>query len=142
MNKDALNNLVRIHKLHHEAADASEVQGLIQSGTVRLRDAGLEALSLESRFDLSYNAAHALSLAALRHLGYRSDNRYLVFQCLQHTLDLPSAKWRVLDQAHRKRNLAEYEGDIEVDETMVKSLVKVTEEIRQTVVALTAGKNS
>lgn len=49
MNKEALENLVRIQKLHHESADASEIQGLIQSGNVRLKDAGLEALSLESR---------------------------------------------------------------------------------------------
>lgn len=139
MNQEALENLVRIHKLHHEPADSNEVQGLIQSGNVRLKDAGLEALSLESRFDLSYNAAHALSLAALRHSGYRSDNRYLVFQCLQHTLDLSPAKWRVLDQAHRKRNLAEYEGEIEVDEALVTSLMEITEEIRRAVVALTAG---
>ena len=30
-------------------------------------------------------AAHALSLAALRKAGYRSDSRYIVFQCLKHT---------------------------------------------------------
>lgn len=138
MNQEALENLVRIHKLHREAADSNEVQGLVRSGKVRLKDAGLEALSLESRFDLSYNAAHALSLAALRHAGYRSDNRYLVFQCLQHTLDLSPAKWRVLDQAHRKRNLSEYEGEIEVDEALVTSLREITEEISRAVVALTA----
>lgn len=138
MNREALENLVRIHKLHHEATDSNEVQGLIRSGKVRLQDAGLEALSLESRFDLSYNAAHALSLAAVRHSGYRSDNRYLVFQCLQHTLDLSPAKWRVLDQAHRKRNLAEYEGEIEVDEALVTSLREITEEISRAVIALTA----
>jgi hypothetical protein len=45
--------------------------------------------------------------------------------------------WRVLDQAHRKRNLAEYEGDIDVDEAMVTSLVEIAEEIRRAVVALT-----
>ena len=137
MNTEALENSVRIHKLHHEAVDANEVQGLIQSGNVRLKDASLEALSQESRFDLSYNAAHALSLAALRHFGYRSDNRYLVSQCLQHTLDLSPVKWRVLDQAHRKRNLAEYEGDIDVDAALVTSLMEITEEIRRAVVALT-----
>lgn len=142
MNQEALENLVRINKLHHEPADASEVQGLIQSGKVRLKDAGIEALSLESRFDLSYNAAHALSLAALRHFGYRSDNRYLVFQCLQHTLDFPPAKWRVLDQAHRKRNLSEYEGDIDVDEAMVTGLVEIAEEISRAVVALTIEKST
>jgi hypothetical protein len=138
MNEEALENLVRIHKLHHEPADAGEIQGLIQSGHVRLKDAALEALSLESRFDLSYNAAHAFSLAALRHFGYRSDNRYLVFQCLQHTLGLSPAKWRVLDHAHRKRNLAEYEGDIEIDEAMVTSLLEITDEIRRALVTLTA----
>ncbi|MDF0751826.1 hypothetical protein NLU14_16470 [Marinobacter sp. 71-i] len=102
-----------------------------------MQDAQLESLSLESRFDLTYNAAHALSLAALRHLGYRSDNRYLVFQCLQHTLDLPSAKWRILDQAHRKRNLAEYEGFIDVDESLVASLVRVCEDVKVAVKELT-----
>ena len=84
---------------------------MVRSGRVRLKDAQNTALSLESRFDLAYNAAHALSLAALRWHGYRSENRYQVFQCLTHTLQLPPTQWRVLDQAHRKHNLAEYEGD-------------------------------
>lgn len=51
-------------------------------GRVRLKDAANATLGLESRFDLAYNAAHALSLAALRWHGYRSENRYLVFQTL------------------------------------------------------------
>jgi len=42
-----------------------ELENLVRSGH----------LSLEGRFDLAYNAAHALALAALRHRGYRSDNR-------------------------------------------------------------------
>ena len=61
---------------------------MIRSGAVRLRDAENTTLSLESRFDLAYNAAHALSLAALRWKGYRSDNRYIAFQALPHTLGL------------------------------------------------------
>ncbi|MGP9832225.1 hypothetical protein [Marinobacter sp. GH_1] len=136
MNKEALDNLVQIRKLHHETPDTEEISGLVQSGSIRLKDAALESLSLESRFDLAYNAAHALALAALRYHGYRSDSRYLVFQCLQHTLDLPSAKWRVLDQAHRKRNLAEYEGVIDVDKNLVLGLLKVAEEIHALVNSL------
>jgi hypothetical protein len=93
---------------------------------VRLKDAGNASLSVESRFDLAYNAAHALSLAALRLHGYRADSRYLVFQCLQHTVALPSEQWRVLDQAHRKRNLGEYEGDLDVNEQLVDALIRVT----------------
>lgn len=136
MNKEALDNLVQIRKLHHETPDTEEISGLVQSGSIRLKDAALESLSLESRFDLAYNAAHALALAALRYHGYRSDSRYLVFQCLQHTLDLPSAKWRVLDQAHRKRNLAEYEGVIDVDKNLVLGLLRVAEEIHALVNSL------
>ena len=124
-----LDNLARIGKLKTEPAAETELRGLIRSGTRRLEDAAREDLSLESRFDLTYNAAHALALAALRFHGYRSDSRYLVFQCLQHTLDLPAEQWRVLDQAHRKRNLAEYEGEMDVDEQLVAALLRVAREV-------------
>ena len=126
MPREELDNLVRVRKLKAEPAEAEEIAGLLRSGLVRLKDAGNASLSLESRFDLAYNAAHALSLAALRSHGYRSDSRYLVFQCLQHTIDLPSEQWRVLDQAHRKRNLGEYEGDLDIDEQLVEALIRVT----------------
>src|SRR5580658_7261693 len=104
-----LDNLVRIRQLKAEPGAQAEVDGLLRSGNARLKDTQLKGLSLDSRFDLAYNAAHAFSLAALRWHGYRSENRYIVFQCLEHTVKLPPQQWRVLDQAHRKRNLAEYE---------------------------------
>ena len=129
MSHPQLDNLVRIGQLKAEPPSEAECQGLIRSRTRRLDDAGRGELSLESRFDLAYNAAHSLALAALRLRGYRSESRYLVFQCLQHTIDLPNEQWRVLDQAHRKRNLAEYEGDTDIDEQLVAALLRVTSEI-------------
>ena len=66
--------------LRKEAPDAKEFAALKQSGLKRLVDAENKSNSLESRFDLAYNAAHALCLAALRHSGYRPANRYIVFQ--------------------------------------------------------------
>ena len=80
---------MRIGQLKAEPAADAEIQGLLRSGLRRLTDAGRGDLSLESRFDLAYNAVHALALAALRAKGYRSESRCLVFQCLQHTIDLP-----------------------------------------------------
>ena len=80
-----LDNLVRIGQLKAEPPAQAEFDGLVRSGQVRLADAANAALSLESRFDLAYNAAHALSLAAMRWHGYRSENRYQVFQCLTHS---------------------------------------------------------
>lgn len=78
---------------------------------------------MESRFDLAYNAAHALCLAALRHAGYRSAKRYIVFQTLPHTLGLGPETWRVLDHAHNVRNRSEYEGDLSVDERLLADLI-------------------
>ena len=131
-----LDNLVRVGQLKAEPPAQLELDGLIRSGMVRLKDAEHAALSLESRFDLAYNAAHALSLAALRWHGYRSENRYLVFQSLPHTLKLAAEQWRVLDQAHRKRNLAEYEGDLDVDAALLAALIRVAHEVATRVAAL------
>lgn len=129
MSNDKLDNLVKIGKLKPERATADEIAGLIRSGEARLADAKNETLSIESRFDLAYNAAHALALAALRAAGYRSENRYLVFQCLQHTLDLASEQWRVLDQAHRQRNVSEYEGELDVDIQLIEATIRVADEV-------------
>lgn len=106
-----------------EAPDDAEIRGLIRSGRARLADAGNEALSPESRFDLAYNAAHALSLAALRRQGYRARHRYIVFQVLPHTLGLGPEVWRVLSKAHDQRNLAEYEGHVDVDRRLMLDVV-------------------
>ena len=83
-------------------------------------------MALESQFDLAYNAAHALCLAALRWHGYRSGNRFIVFQLLPHTLGLGPEVWRVLSKCHEARNLGEYEGMLSVDERLVLDLIDAT----------------
>lgn len=142
MTSDPLENLARTGQLKPEPPAEAELNGLFFSGQRRLADAERESLSLESRFDLAYNAAHALALTALRLNGYRSENRYLVFQCLKHTADLPNTQWRVLDQAHRKRNLAEYEGHLEVDEGLVTATVRVARVVEVRVLKLLERRES
>jgi hypothetical protein len=109
--------------LRKEAPDAKECSNLKRSGMKRLADAENRALSAESRFDLVYNASHALCLAALRHSGYRAANRYIVFQVLPHTLGLGPELWRVLARGHDLRNRGEYEGDLYIDEQLLADLV-------------------
>ena len=125
-----LNNLSGSGKpLQAEPPDADELAGLLRSGQARLQDARNEALALESRFDLAYNAAHALCLAALRRMGYRSNQRYIVFQVLPHTLALGPEVWRVLDKCHNTRNLGEYEGMLDIDARLVKDLIAATDAV-------------
>lgn len=134
----ALDNLLKISKggLKAEPADQTEIDGLIRSAKRKLLDARTPTLGLESSFDLAYSAAHALAHAALRWNGYRSENRYLVFQALPHSVGFPAAKWRVLDLCHNKRNLAEYEGNFDVDPKLVAELLVVTQELASAVDAL------
>lgn len=128
-----LDNLVKTGQLKAESPSEQEVTGLINSGLARLSDAKNESLNIESRFDLAYNAAHALSVAALRKAGYRSESRYIVFQCLKYTLDLANEQWRVLDRAHRKRNLAEYEGELDIDLGLLEALIRTAEVVGERV---------
>lgn len=136
MSSTELENLANIGKLKREPPSPSELQGLRKSALARLADVGHAGLSFDSRFDLAYNAAHALALYALRRLGYRSDNRYLVFQTLAHTVGLPSETWRVLAKAHERRNLAEYQGHLEHDEQLMAELVGAAAHLRVIVEAL------
>lgn len=42
----------------------------------------------------------------------------------------------MLDQAHRKRNLAAYEGDLDVDEARVEALIRTAQTVARGVAAL------
>ena len=131
-----LDNLVKVNQLKVEPADAKEFSGMLRAGDAKLKDSLISGLSEYSQFSLAYAAAHAFSLAALRWYGYRSESRYLVFQCLQHTLDMDKAKWRVLDKCHQARNLAEYEGHLDVNPQLLKELISITKDIQTLVKAL------
>ena len=124
MSNAELDALVKIDQLKVEPASRAEYMGLVTSAARRLTDARDESLSSESRFDLAYNAAHGYALAALRRKGYRSPNRFIVFQVLPHTAGLGPSIWRVLSKCHDQRNLAEYEGHSEIDMQLLSDLIK------------------
>jgi hypothetical protein len=85
-----LENLEKIGKLKKETVSQAEFDGLVKSGRARLVDAGTPILALESRFDLAYNASHALALC------------------------------------HERRNVAEYQGHLDIEERLVADLIRVT----------------
>lgn len=112
-----------------EAANEEEVAGLLRSARARLADAGNRTLSVDSRFDLAYGAAHALSAAALRRLGYRAKQRYIVFQVLDETLEAGPEVWRVLARCHELRNLAQYEGELRATPELVEEVIAICQEL-------------
>jgi hypothetical protein len=129
MPNEQLEALARTGILKREPRAREEIEGLIRSASARLLDARKTTNSPESRFDLAYNAAHALALAALRSHGYRSEKRYIVFQALPHTLGVATATWRLLDRCHKERNASEYEGMSGVDEKLLAGLIDAGREL-------------
>jgi hypothetical protein len=134
---EALDNLVRIGQLKKESTDFSEVKRMLTQAKTRWDDAQQINVSVDGRFASIYGSAHAAALAALRWHGYRSESRFIVFQCLIHTLGWPSNRWRVLDVAHQKRNLAEYEGYLDIQESMVLELIGLVRDLIADVEKLT-----
>ncbi len=113
MSKKELENLVRINRLKAEPGSRGEFAGMLKSARTRLADAQNESLDPDSQFDL-----HRLALAALRQQGYRSENRITVFQTLVHTLGSDNADVQIFLKDN-ERNLAEYEGRMEIDEGLL-----------------------
>lgn len=136
MTSRELEALARIGALKAEAPSRAEHDGLVSLGEARLTDAGRRELAPASRFDLAYNAAHALALAALRRVGFRAGNRRVVFEALAHTTALSEGARRVLIKCHEQRNFAEYEGSSDVDERLLDNLIRAARELRDAVCQL------
>src|SRR5713226_335804 len=136
MSKEELDNLVKNNRLKAEPGTRSEFAGMVSSARRRLVDAQNKSLDPDSQFDLAYGAAHRLALAALRHKGYRSENRITVFQTLVHTLGSDKSDIQVFLKAHNERNLAEYQGRMEIDESLLVDLIRCTKKLAAAVARL------
>jgi hypothetical protein len=68
--------------------------------------------------------------------GYRSSNRYIVFQLLPHTLQLGPEIWRIGSKWHDVRNHGEYEGMLEVTGRLVIDLIGACGKVAEKVIAL------
>ena len=115
----SLQNLLRIGQLKEHPPDADEIQRLLTAAQRNLRDAMVETIGPETRFDAAYKAIMQSALAALMMHGYRPDtnrpgHHMTVLQSTPHTIGVSPKRMIVLDTLRRQRNVADYTGD-EVD---------------------------
>jgi len=137
MGRAELDNLVKIGNLKVERASRKEFDGMVASARRSLADAQNESIESDSQFDLAYGAAHRFALAALRQQGYRSEHRITVFQTLVHTLGTDKADIQIFLRAHNERNLAEYEGRVDIDAKLLLDLIRCTKKLETAVAKLT-----
>jgi len=124
-----LERLALAGELKAERFTRGELESMLRTAATLLADAKRIELSVESRFRLVYSASHAIASVALRLHGYRSESRYMVFQCLQHTAGLDRVQTRLFSLCHDRRNKAEYTGYFEIDEALMEDFMGAVEEL-------------
>lgn len=120
--------------LQQEPATAQEIRRYLTKIATKLADAHSRQLSLDSRFDLAYEALLQIGLAALRANGLRPDSRgghhVLALQTLNTTIGFSRDKLRLLDEYRRKRAAGLYDGSFEPSQAEVDALIGTALELK------------
>ena len=111
-----LENLLAIHKLIIFTPTKAGIQKLLKAVERNLKDAKIEELSCDSRFDTAYKAIMQCAMIGLWANGYRTStsqpgHHYTAIQVLPKTMGVLKDKVIVLDALRKQRNLNDYEGD-------------------------------
>jgi uncharacterized protein (UPF0332 family) len=100
-----------------------------------IHDAKTRDLSTDWEFNIAYNAALHVALAALAAIGYRpargSSHHYYAIQSLAFTLGTPAETVRMLDRFRKKRNTAEYDQVGAVSEKEAREMLEWAEMLRK-----------
>lgn len=128
----ALENLVG-KGLQQEPGSPEELRRFLNKIAIKLADAQSETLSLDSRFDLAYEALLQIGLAALRANGYRPDSRgghhLIALQTLNTTIGYPREKLRLLDEFRRQRATGLYDGSFDPTKAEVQAILTTVIEL-------------
>ena len=135
----SLENLLQTGQLKEHPVDAAEIHKLLAAARRSLKDARVEQISLELRFDAAYNSILQSTLAALMVHGYRPStnqpgHHMTILQLLPKTMGLPGKRLAVPDTLRRKRNVTNYIGE-DIDERSLEQCVKEAERLQQEVSA-------
>lgn len=138
-----LDNLVG-RGLEKAAADREELSRYLERIGRKLADSRQQSISLDSRFDLAFEALLQIALAALRANGYRTTSaaghHQLALQALPKSLGTDAVRVRALDEFRKKRSAGLYLAEFEPSSAEVEALVRAVERLRKDLVAWLKAK--
>ena len=119
-------NRGRIEKHKTSPAELRELRGVVARD---LADAAVARLSADRRFATAYNAALQSAKMVIACCGYRVRGigaHHITFECLKLGMGRPVHKIaRFLDQARRKRNIADYDAAGRIADIEVQDMIRI-----------------
>lgn len=130
-----LDNLIGIN-LEQIKPDAVMIQRLMSAAMRNVKDAKVEVLSNENRFDAAYKAVMQLANVALQSEGYRTltskpGHHQTMIQSLTKTIGLDREVVIVLDALRKQRNVADYSGDLVTDASVKECIIYADNLLKQ-----------
>ncbi|MEK6243282.1 MAG: DNA-binding protein [Pseudomonadota bacterium] len=127
-----LDNLVG-RGLEKADTDKGEISRYLAKIRRKLEDSKKSSISLDSRFDIAFEALLQIALAAIRVNGYRTTtgagHQQLAIQLLPKSLGIESGEIRALDEYRKKRSIGLYEADFDPSESEVKAVIRSVEKL-------------
>lgn len=113
--------------------DQYAIQRLVEAAQRNIKDANLEGLSNETRFDTGYKAIMQLANAALQASGFRTltskpGHHQTLIQSLVKTIGIETDRMIVLDALRKQRNVTDYSGDL-VEDAAVKECLEQAQDL-------------
>jgi len=130
--------------VQHEP-DAEEIAGFMALADRDIHDAQSRELSEDWQFNIAYNAALQLAIAALAASGYRVDrggaHHHHAVQSLAHTLELDAETVRLFDRFRKKRNVSEYDSVGTITRQEAKEMLALATRLREQLAAWLRSKH-
>ena len=127
-----LDNLVG-RGLEKAGTDKAEISRYLAKIRRKLEDSKKRSISLDSRFDIAFEALLQIALAALRANGYRTTtdagHQQLAIQLLPKSLGIEPGEIRALDEYRKKRSIGLFEADFDPSESEVKAVIGSVERL-------------
>ena len=128
----SLDNLVG-RGLEKAPTNKAEISRYLAKIRRKLEDSRKSSISLDSRFDIAFEALLQIALAALRVNGYRTTteagHQQLALQLLPKSIGIEPAEIRTLDEYRKKRSIGLYEADFDPSESEVKAVIRSVERL-------------
>ena len=135
----SLEKWVEFGWLKAEPASPQEIADLLGIVARDLRDARVEAISEDRRFEAAFNAARTAAHVALRASGYRTavqvGHHLKTIDSLELTVQADPRLIQKMRVFSRKRNATSYDSAGNVSDQELEEAINAAEQLRQSVIA-------